>query len=64
MIDLNDTFLNQDSQNYMLDYSKQHFSAPKSVAPKVFGTNRVSIEHTPVVARGHLGGDKYNSLIR
>ena len=40
MIDLNDTFLNQDSQNYMLDYSKQHFSAPKSVAPKVFGTAR------------------------
>lgn len=63
MIDLNDTFLNQDSQNYLLDYSKQHVYAPKSVAPKAFGTARNSIEQSPIV-RGHLGGDKYNSLIR
>jgi hypothetical protein len=34
------------------------------VAPRVFGTAKHSIEQTPVMARGHLGGEKYNSLIR
>jgi hypothetical protein len=34
------------------------------VAPRVFGTGKHSIEQTPVMTRGHLGGEKYNSLIR